>query len=58
VREGAKKIWLQDIPMNLGIQAGKKSRFTPEGHYVPLEKTLIQFNAWLLRAYRAAAPAP
>ncbi|MCF8533006.1 MAG: aromatic ring-hydroxylating dioxygenase subunit alpha [Reyranella sp.] len=58
VREGAKKIWLQDIPVNLGIQAGKKSRFTPDGHYVPLEKTLVQFNAWLLRAYRAAAPSP
>lgn len=57
VREGAKKIWLQDIPVNLGIQAGKKSRFTPaDAHYVPLETTLIQFNAWLLRAYRAAAP--
>ncbi len=55
VREGAKKIWLQDIPVNLGMQAGKKSRFTPKGHYVPLETTLIQFNAWLLRAYRAAA---
>jgi phenylpropionate dioxygenase-like ring-hydroxylating dioxygenase large terminal subunit len=56
VREGAKKIWLQDIPVNLGIQAGKKSRFMPDGHYVPLETTLIQFNAWLLRAYRAAVP--
>lgn len=58
VREGAKKIWLQDIPVNLGVQAGKKSSFMPEGHYVPLETTLIQFNAWLLRAYRAAVPSP
>jgi phenylpropionate dioxygenase-like ring-hydroxylating dioxygenase large terminal subunit len=57
VREGAKKIWLQDVPVNLGIQAGKKSRFMPEGHYVPLETTLVQFNAWLLRAYRSALPA-
>jgi len=56
VREGAKKIWLQDVPVNLGIQAGKKSRFMPEGHYVPLETTLVQFNAWLLRAYRSALP--
>jgi phenylpropionate dioxygenase-like ring-hydroxylating dioxygenase large terminal subunit len=55
VREGAKKIWLQDIPVNLGVQAGKKSRFMPDGHYVPLERTLIQFNAWLVRAYRDAA---
>jgi phenylpropionate dioxygenase-like ring-hydroxylating dioxygenase large terminal subunit len=57
VREGARKIWLQDVPVNLAVQAGKKSRFAPQGHYVPLEKTLIQFNAWLLRSYRAAARA-
>ena len=54
VREGAKKIWLQDIPVNLGVQAGKRSRFLPDGKYQPLETTLVQFNAWLLRSYRAA----
>jgi len=54
VREGAKKIWQQDIPVNLGVQAGKRSRFVPEGRYMPLETTLVQFNAWLLRAYRTA----
>ncbi len=56
VREGAKKIWLQDIPVNLGVQQGKGSRFIPElgeRDYNPLEQTLLQFNAWLLRAYRA-----
>jgi len=58
VREGAKKIWLQDIPVNLGVQMGKKSRFMPDGrHYNPLETTLVQFNAWLLRSYHAAAAA-
>lgn len=55
VREGAKKIWQQDIPVNLGVQAGKRSRFVPESRYMlPLETTLVQFNAWLLRAYRTA----
>lgn len=54
VREGAKKIWLQDVPVNLGVQAGKRSRFAPESKYQPLETTLVQFNAWLLRSYRAA----
>ena len=54
VREGAKKIWLQDIPVNLGVQAGKRSRFVPMDRYMPLETTLVQFNVWLLRSYRAA----
>jgi phenylpropionate dioxygenase-like ring-hydroxylating dioxygenase large terminal subunit len=54
VREGAKKIWLQDVPVNLSMQAGKHSRFMPDGRYVHLETTLVQFNAWLLRAYRTA----
>lgn len=51
VREGGKKIWVQDIPVNLGVQAGKRSRFVPQDRYMPLEKTLVQFNAWLLRSY-------
>ena len=54
VREGAAKIWAQDVPVNLGMQAGKRSRFMPEGYYAPLETTLRQFNAWLLGKYRAA----
>ena len=55
VRAGGKKIWVQDIPVNLGVQSGKKSRFAPDGrNYMPLETTLLQFNAWLLRAYQAA----
>jgi phenylpropionate dioxygenase-like ring-hydroxylating dioxygenase large terminal subunit len=51
VREGASKIWAQDVPVNLAMQAGKRSRFMPEGCYGPLETTLAQFNSWLLRAY-------
>jgi hypothetical protein len=54
VREGGGKIWAQDIPVNLGMQAGKRSRFAPEGIYGPLKTTLMQFNAWLLGAYATA----
>jgi hypothetical protein len=57
VREGASKIWAQDIPVNLAMQAGKRSHFMPAGTYGPLETTLVQFNAWLLRAYHQAMPA-
>jgi phenylpropionate dioxygenase-like ring-hydroxylating dioxygenase large terminal subunit len=52
VREGAGKIWAQDVPVNNAMQAGKRSRFMPDGIYGPLETTLVQFNAWLLRSYR------
>jgi phenylpropionate dioxygenase-like ring-hydroxylating dioxygenase large terminal subunit len=51
VREGAGKIWAQDVPVNNAMQAGKRSRFMPDGIYGPLETTLVQFNAWLLRSY-------
>lgn len=56
VREGGSKIWLQDVPINLGMQVGKQSRYLPQGTYGPLETTLVQFNAWLLRKYLAADP--
>ena len=56
VREGASKIWRQDVPVNNAMQAGKHSRFMPDGIYGPLETTLVQFNAWLLRSYRRASP--
>ena len=55
VREGAGKIWAQDVPVNNAMQAGKRSRFMPQGTYGPLETTLVQFNAWLLRCYSRAA---
>jgi len=55
VQEGARKIWLQDIPVNNGVQTGKRSRFMPtieEDLYNRLETTLLQFNAWLVNTYR------
>jgi phenylpropionate dioxygenase-like ring-hydroxylating dioxygenase large terminal subunit len=54
VQQGGSKIWAQDVPENMGMQKGKKSRFAPKGVYGPLEKTLPQFNAWLIHAYTAA----
>ena len=54
VREGAGKIWAQDVPVNNAMQAGKRSRFHPRGCYSPLERTLQQFNQWLVWRYRAA----
>jgi phenylpropionate dioxygenase-like ring-hydroxylating dioxygenase large terminal subunit len=60
VQKGARKIWLQDIPVNLGVQSGKGSRFMPtidEDLYNPLETTLLQFNTWLIRSYRAGMAA-
>ena len=54
VSEGGWKIWAQDVPVNVGMQAAKTSRFLPAGIYGPLETTLQQFNVWLLEKYRAA----
>lgn len=54
VREGASKIWAQDVPVNLGMQAAKRSRLAPKGCYGPLETTLQQFNQWLVWTYKAA----
>ncbi len=54
VLEGGAKIWAQDVPENMGMQRGKKSSFAPEGIYGPLEITLIQFNMWLINAYKQA----
>ncbi|WP_213771821.1 Rieske 2Fe-2S domain-containing protein [Bradyrhizobium sp. dw_78] len=55
VLEGGAKIWAQDVPENMGMQKGKKSRFAPRGIYGPLETTLVQFNVWLINAYKQAA---
>lgn len=54
VLEGGAKIWAQDVPENIGMQKGKKSRFAPAGIYGPLETTLVQFNQWLVEAYKKA----
>jgi len=53
VLEGGAKIWAQDVPENIGMQKGKKSRFAPPGIYGSLETTLVQFNKWLVHAYKA-----
>lgn len=57
VREGASKIWAQDVPVNISMQKGKSSKFQPPGKYGPLETTLVQFNSWLLRSYQDALKA-
>jgi len=57
VLAGGAKIWAQDVPCNRDVQRGKLSRFSPPGYYTELEVTLVQFNAWLLHAYRQAARA-
>lgn len=57
VSEGGSKIWAQDVPVNLGMQAAKSSRFLPAGIYGPLERTLQQFNVRLLEKYRQAMTA-
>jgi hypothetical protein len=57
VLEGGAKIWAQDVPENMGMQRAKKSAYAPRGIYGPLETTLVQFNLWLLEAYRMAAAA-
>ncbi|MDP1911583.1 MAG: SRPBCC family protein, partial [Hyphomicrobium sp.] len=54
VSEGGSKIWAQDVPINLAMQAAKSSRFLPAGVYGPLERTLQHFNLWLLEKYRQA----
>ena len=54
VSAGGSKIWAQDVPMNMGMQASKHSRYSPDGIYGPLETTLQQFNLWLLDVYRRA----
>ena len=38
--EGGRKIWAQDVPINVGMQSAKYSRFLPDGVYGPLETTL------------------
>ncbi len=58
VLEGAAKIWAQDVPINLAMQQSKHARLAPRGVYGPLETTLVQFNTWLLHAYKSAARQP
>ncbi len=54
VSAGGTRIWAEDLPINNGMQAAKRSRFLPDGIYGPLETTLQQFNVWLIEAYQRA----
>lgn len=44
-------------PGSHAMRAGQRSRFMSPGRYGPLETMLMQFNAWLPRAYHRAMPA-
>lgn len=43
----------QDTVANTKTHLGLKSRFAPRTRYAPKEKTLAQFNRWLINRYRA-----
>ncbi len=45
----------QDTVANAKTHEGLKSRFANRSRYAPKEKTLPQFNNWLIKRYRAAA---
>jgi hypothetical protein len=44
----------QTVPVNRGIQTGKKFGCSVSGRYAPPETTSIQFNARLPRNFHAA----
>ncbi len=45
----------QDVVANKLVHRGLKSRFAGRGRYAPKEKTLSQFNRWLIKRYRSYA---
>jgi phenylpropionate dioxygenase-like ring-hydroxylating dioxygenase large terminal subunit len=45
----------QDVEANILVQRGLKSRFANRGRYAPKEKTLPQFNRWLIKRYKSYA---
>jgi phenylpropionate dioxygenase-like ring-hydroxylating dioxygenase large terminal subunit len=45
----------QDVVANKLVQKGLKSRFANRGRYAPKEKTLPQFNNWLIKRYKSYA---
>ena len=45
----------QDVEANILVHRGLKSRFANRGRYAPKEKTLPQFNQWLIKRYREYA---
>ena len=45
----------QDVVANILVHRGLKSRFANRGRYAPKEKTLPQFNRWLIKRYKEYA---
>jgi phenylpropionate dioxygenase-like ring-hydroxylating dioxygenase large terminal subunit len=45
----------QDVVANKLVHRGLKSRFANRGRYAPKEKTLPQFNRWLIKRYQEYA---
>jgi phenylpropionate dioxygenase-like ring-hydroxylating dioxygenase large terminal subunit len=45
----------QDVASNAEVHLGLKSRFARRTRYAPKEKTLSQFNRWLVKRYKAYA---
>jgi nitrite reductase/ring-hydroxylating ferredoxin subunit len=45
----------QDTVANLKTHQGLRSRFAPRAPFAPKERTLAQFNTWLVKRYRAYA---
>ena len=47
---------VQDVYVDQGVQKGLRSRFGPRGRYSWQERTLPQFNRWLVQRYRKHWP--
>ena len=45
----------QDMPTNVSVQLGMRSRYAPRGRYSWQEGVLARFNSWLVDRYEAAA---
>ena len=56
LKDGVQNFNRQDIWVDTMVQQGLHSRFQPGGRYSWQEKTLQQFNCWLVKRYRAAWP--
>ena len=54
---GVNNFNVQDIYADEMTQKGLNSHFAPRGRYSWQEETLVQFNRWLVRRYRAHWPA-
>lgn len=52
------KIDYPDLETNARTYRGLRSEFAPRGRYSPQERTLLQFNRWLLDRYTVAVSVP